>query len=196
MARAPDNPSRGGLSLWRIRVAIAAVLLSALAMLAAFVAYLPSESSSNYQHSSPPVVTSGGGAACPDPSFLLNPSIHDPPPDIGWVSSDYFYSGECYHFVAYTPYSTGAPLGGAKVNVSIWPATGPGSLGSPPPANFTCGSSAARPDPDVCVYVPPPTYWAEGLTGSDGTIQLTVGMPIANYSAEVWEWIDGTESAG
>jgi hypothetical protein len=188
----PDGDGRK--SPWRFSVAVSAVLVSAVLLMVVLVSSFPSPSPIGYNHSGPSVLTSGGGASCPNPAFWSNPSIHDPPPSIARVKANYSYTGVCYNFSALTSYSSGEPLAGAVVNVSIWPATGPGSWGSPPPANFTCGMKTAADSTDVCVYVPPPAYWASGITGGNGTLELTIGMPLANYTAQVVEWIDGTET--
>ncbi len=139
---------------------------------------------------------SGGGGTCPNPSVTVRNAITNPPPPIGWPATEWYYSGGCYHLLVYAPLADGGPLGGALVNVSIWPATGPGSLGSPPPANWTCGPPPPGANGGGCIYVPPPRYFAYGLTGSDGFSAITVGMPAGNYSVGIDDWIDGTTSAG
>jgi hypothetical protein len=137
----------------------------------------------------------GGGNTCPDPSFLLNTNILSPSPVIGNLVANDTYSAGCYRFTASDTYSDGGSPGSAYVNVSVWPATGPGSWSSPPPANATlCGAPPPGAEGGGCVYIPPPAFFAQGLNGPDGSVDLTIGMPVSNYTVEVWEWVGGTES--
>jgi hypothetical protein len=98
--------------------------------------------------------------------------------------------------LVFVPLADGTPLNGVLINLSIWPTAGPESLGSPPPANFTCGAPPPGGNPGSCAYVPPALYFAAGITGPDGLADLTLGMPAGNYTVSVYDWIDGTTGGG
>jgi hypothetical protein len=138
---------------------------------------------------------SGGGGSCPNPSFTFNAAIYNPPPDIGWPAAVYYAEGGCFHFEVYTPYTGGGPLPGALVNISVWPVSGPGSLGSPPPANWSCSTPPGG-EPGGCVYIPPPLAWADGVSNASGWAAMTVGVPMGNYTVSLHDWIAGTDSGG
>ncbi len=142
------------------------------------------------------VEQNGGGNTCPNPSFLVNENNIVPTPDIGAVTGSYSYSSGCYVFALHATHANGAPFPGVFVGAWIRPATGPGSYGAPPPPGFTCGLPPPGANGGACVYVPPPEFYANGTTGSNGTAVVTIGMPTANYSVQLYAWIGGTDRTG
>lgn len=195
----PQTPT--GQSITGRRAAVAAVAAIGIVLaLTLALSYLPRSSTIGLPGGPPggPGTTTfaGGGGTCPNPSVTVSKAISDPPPPVAWPAAEWYYSGGCYHVLIYGLLEDGSPLASALVNLSIWPATGPGSVGSPPPANWTGCDGASAGAPAVCIYVPPPEYFADGLTGNDGFADLTVGMPTGNYSVGLHDWIDGTTSGG
>jgi hypothetical protein len=137
----------------------------------------------------------GGGGSCPNPLFTFNAAIYNPPPEIGWPTATYYAEGGCIHFEVYTPYTSGGPLSGALVNISVWPVSGPSSPGSPPPPNWSCPTPRGG-EPGGCVYIPPPLVWADGASNASGWATLMVGVPTGNYTVSLDDWIAGTDSGG
>lgn len=135
-----------------------------------------------------------GEANCPNPPPVFNSSFNSSPPAIGWPASEYSYSGGCYRVLVFEPLQTGAALAGALVNVSVWPASGPGSYyDSTPPPGYSCQPPPGA-LPGACFYVPPPKQWADGVTNGSGVSVVALGLPLGSYFVSVSVWIDGTDS--